>query len=138
MHWLCALVLRLAAAWVVEVCGVPVMFERAYVLRAFDMESGINEQINAAVAEFDHERAAASIACMTAAGSELLILIEYWRHDGDSEQDTEGAVERPAKVGKSRRARASADVNSSAAPRVEPESVELPLESAADGYGHGV
>lgn len=59
----------------------PVAFGREYVLRSFKWiaREEMTAQINAAIAEYDHPRAAASIACMSNDADELHILIEQWR-----------------------------------------------------------
>ena len=118
------------------------MFERAYALRSFKWLEGeaTDANITAAVAEFDRPDAAASIACMSCTDSHLNILIEYWRSDGDSQQDTPRSVDASPAVGKPRRARSSQDDDARAAAGVEPESVTLPLEPTEvvprDGSGN--
>jgi hypothetical protein len=82
-------------------------FERQYVLVSlrWDIGGSMTDRINAAVAEHDNERAAASVACMTTSERGMHILIEKWRDSGDSEQDTTGAVDEAAAARKPRRAR---------------------------------
>lgn len=108
-----------------------IVFERQYVLVSFSLGYGddVSSLINTAVADCDHERAPASVACMTSDGNQLHILIEQWRDRGDTEQDTTRAVDATATPRKSRRTRKNTNDDAGTAPRVEPESIDLPLES---------
>lgn len=106
------------------------MFERQYMLvsiRWTDREH-MTEMLNDVVAANDSERAAASIACMSAGGDHMHFLIEKWRDVGDRQQDPAGAVDATAAVRKPRRKRSSQNHDTRTASGVEPESVTLPLE----------
>lgn len=104
-------------------------FERRYVLRRFGWSHDIDAQITAAVAACGLERAEANVACMTTDNQGVSILIEAWRERGDSEQDSKGSVDTSPAVGRQRRKGTTAHDDPGAAPSVEPEGLDLPLDT---------
>lgn len=105
------------------------MFERQYVLVSFDWtdRTVMTNQINAVVALHDHDRAAASIACVSHDAQQFHVLIEKWRDGGDAEQDTAGAVDDGAAARQTRRPRAAQNNDAGTTAGVEPEGLDLPL-----------
>jgi hypothetical protein len=108
-------------------------FEREYALESFKWgpRGEMSAAINAVLAEHDHDRASASIACMSNDRDQLHILIEHWREDGDTEQDTTGSMDVAAKTRKPRRAPKKTNHDTGTTAGMEPEGVGDSVDAAA-------